>query len=35
LFKVRLNGASLREAMDSTAQKLKSRGFKPFAIKIE
>ena len=35
LFKVRLTGTGPREALDATAQKLKNRGFKPFAIKIE
>ena len=35
LFKVRLTGGGPREAMDSTTQKLKNRGFKPFAIRIE
>jgi hypothetical protein len=35
LFKVRLAAPGAREAVDATAQKLKNRGFKPFAIKVE
>ena len=35
LFKVRLAVPGPREAMDSTAHKLKNRGFKPFAMKVE
>ena len=34
LFKVRLIQPGSREAVDATAQKLKNRGFKPFAMKI-
>jgi len=33
LFKVRLTQPVAREAVDSTAQKLKNRGFKPFPMK--
>ena len=35
LFKVRLAAPGPREAVDGTALKLKNRGFKPFAIKVE
>jgi len=35
LFKVRLATPGPREAVDVTAQKLKNRGFKPFAMKVE
>ena len=35
LFKVRLATPAPRETMDATAQKLKNRGFKPFAMKAE
>jgi len=35
LFKVRLAAPGPREAMDATAVKLKNRGFKPFAMKVE
>lgn len=35
LYKVRLAVPGPREAMDSTAVKLKNRGFKPFAMKVE
>jgi len=35
LFKVRLAAPGPREAMDATALKLKNRGFKPFAMKVE
>ena len=35
LFKVRLTRAGPREAVDATALKLKNRGFKPFAMKVE
>ncbi len=35
LFKVRLAAPGPREAVDATALKLKNRGFKPFAIKVE
>jgi outer membrane biosynthesis protein TonB len=35
LYKVRLSHPSGRSSMDTTATHLKSRGFKPFAIKVE
>jgi len=35
LFKVRLISPGAREAVDAIALKLKVRGFKPFAIKVE
>jgi hypothetical protein len=35
LYKVRLAAPAPREAIDATAQKLKNRGFKPFAMKVE
>jgi cell division protein FtsN len=35
LFKVRLSPPGAREAVDAIAAKLKARGFKPFAIKVE
>lgn len=35
LHKVRLIQPGTREAADATAQKLKNRGFKPFAIKVD
>jgi len=35
LFKVRLAAPGPREAMDAMALKLKNRGFKPFAMKVE
>ena len=35
LYKVRLTPPAAREAVDATALKLKNRGFKPFAIKVE
>ena len=35
LYKVRLTSPGTRDAVDATALKLKARGFKPFAIKVE
>jgi cell division protein FtsN len=35
LYKVRLSHPSGRTSMDTAATHLKSRGFKPFAIKVE
>jgi cell division septation protein DedD len=35
LYKVRLNHPGSRETMDAAATRLKNRGFKPFAIKVE
>jgi cell division protein FtsN len=35
LYKVRLTQSGPRETMDTVAQKLKNRGFKPFAVKLE
>ena len=35
LYKVRLAAPAPREAVDATALKLKNRGFKPFAMKVE
>jgi cell division septation protein DedD len=35
LYKVRLATPGPRDAMDATTLKLKNRGFKPFAIKVE
>lgn len=35
LYKVRLTQSGPRETMDGVAQKLKNRGFKPFAVKLE
>jgi cell division protein FtsN len=34
LFKVRLAGATGRDAADASMQKLRNHGFKPFAIKV-
>jgi hypothetical protein len=35
LYKVRLATPGPREAMDAISLKLKTRGFKPFAMKVE
>jgi cell division septation protein DedD len=35
LYKVRLTQVMAREAADATAARLKNRGFKPFAMKVE
>ncbi|MDR3672109.1 MAG: SPOR domain-containing protein, partial [Holophaga sp.] len=35
LYKVRLAQPAARESIDATALKLKNRGFKPFAMKVE
>ena len=35
LYKVRLTQSGPRESADAAAQKLKNRGFRPFAVKVE